>query len=308
MTLAVRRIGSLRAEQMKPAPFAYVAASSRAQALGFLAEHGDETKVLAGGQSLVPVLNMRLARTSYLLDVNRAAQELGYIRQDDGHVAIGAMTRHFELMDSPVVAKQLPLLAASLPFIGHTAIRRRGTIGGSLVHADPSAELPAVAVALGAEMVLHSLDGERVVGADEFFITYFTTVARPDELLVEIRFPRQPAGEASTMRQLARRRGDFALAGVLATCATTPAGSLKNVRLTAMGVHEVPRRLADSERAVEGRALDERTVADARDAAQHAIEPESDMHASADYRRRMIGVLLQRALLDVGGRDAPPTS
>jgi carbon-monoxide dehydrogenase medium subunit len=175
-------------------------------------------------------------------------------------------------------------------------------VGGSLVHSDPSAELPAAAVALDAELVLEGPGGRRTVAARDFFVTYFTTAIAADELLVEARFPVQPSRAGSSVHQIARRRGDFALAGVLAATEVDGAGRLQGVRLAAMGVHEVPLRLEAAERALEGRELDDAALAEAAAAALEPIAPESDMHASADYRRRMTGVLTHRAIRDAATR------
>src|SRR5262245_44241232 len=199
---------------LKPPPFDYVAADTIDAALAVLAEHGDEAKVLAGGQSLVPLLTFRLARPSVLVDVNRV-DGLAGIGVDGAAVTIGSMTRERAAEASKVVGDQLPLMAAALPMIGHAAIRTRGTIGGSLAHADPAGELPAVALALDAELVVRSAArGERRIPASEFFLGYFTTALEPDELLVEIRFPSAPSGTKARFLEAARRSGDFAMVGV----------------------------------------------------------------------------------------------
>lgn len=280
---------------MKPPRFKYAAPSTLDEAVAFLSEQGDSTKVLAGGQSLMPMLNMRLTEPEFLLDVNRI-DSLSYIRPVNGSLEVGALTRHHQLADSPEIASSCPLITKCLPFVGHTAIRYRGTIGGSIVHADPAAELAAAAVALDADFVLRSASGERTIAASDFFLTYFTTDTRPDELLVAIRLPAQPAGSGSAVMEIARRQGDFALAGILAAGRRDGDGRLHDVRLATLGAHEVPLRLREVEALVEGQPLDDALLDEAGARARELVEPESDMHASASYRRRMIGVLVGRAL------------
>lgn len=280
---------------MKPAPFAYHCATTLDEALALLAQHGEDCKVLAGGQSLVPLLNMRLARPEYLLDLNRIS-ELEHVGDGDGGLRIGALSRHDGLLRSPLVRQRSPLLAKALPHIGHTAIRYRGTVGGSLAHADPAAELPAVAVALDAEIVLRRSSGARTVAARDFFLTHLTTSIEPGEILTEVRLPPgtdEPTGTAVV--ELARRHGDFALVGVAAQLTMT-GDSLSSARLCAFGVDQVPRRLDGVEALLAGQTPSAELLQDAAAAATGAIEPTSDMHASAAYRRRMCGVLTCRAL------------
>jgi carbon-monoxide dehydrogenase medium subunit len=281
---------------MKPPRFRYRPVSSAAEAVEFLSEHGDDAKVLAGGQSLMPVMNMRLMRPSYLVDLN-GASGLDYIREEGAEIRIGAMTRHRTIEDSPVIAQHCPLVSLAMPYVGHTAIRYRGTIGGSLAHADPSAELPNALTTLDAQVVVTGPSGERVVDLSELYITYFTSTLGTDELITEVRVPKQPAGAGASVRQIVRRHGDFALVGVMA--ASDPdSGRAKRVRVTAMGVAGVPLRLDDVERLLEGREPSDELLAEAAHVAEQAVEPESDMHASADYRRKMTGVLMKRAVAE----------
>ena len=279
---------------MKPAKFKYWDPNSVDQATAFLAERGEDTKLLAGGQSLMPVLNMRLARTDYLLDLNRLA-DLDYVKRDDGWVRVGALTRQDALLESSAIRGDCPLLARAVPYIGHAAIRYRGTIGGSLAHADPAAELPAVMAALDAEMTLTSAKGSRVLGADQFFVTYFTTALEPTEILTEIRIPVQPRASGSAVREMARRHGDFALVGI-AIAVTGSGDRIASARACAFGVDEVARRLDTVEALLNGERPTPELFDEVRTRASEAIEPESDMHASAEYRREVCGVLTDRAL------------
>src|SRR5512142_1290176 len=198
---------------MKLPEVEYEAPTTVAEAVDLLAEHGDEASVLAGGQSLIPLLALRLARPAVLIDINGVG-ELSGVSAADGQVAIGAMTREYVAEESGTVADAVPLLAAALPLIGHEAIRSRGTIGGSLAHADPAAELPAVARALDAEFVVRGPSGERVIPAAEWFEGYLTTSRRPDELLTEVRFPAAKPGTGTSFTEVARRHGDFAMVGL----------------------------------------------------------------------------------------------
>lgn len=284
---------------MKPARFDYAAPADVAEATAFLADHGSDARLLAGGQSLMPVLNMRLSRPRYVVDLNPISA-LDYIRADPDGLRIGAMTRHHTLLASDIVRKHCPLLWRAIPYIGHTAIRYRGTIGGSIVHADPSAEIPAVMVALDAELTLTARGGSRTVSASEFFVTYFTTAAEPTEVLTEIRVPPQSASTRVAICELARRHGDFAIAGI-ALAAEPADGGLGDVRLCGFGVGDVPRRLDEVERLVSGEPLTDELLAEASQRASSAVEPETDMHASGAYRAEVTGVLTTRALREAMG-------
>src|ERR1700733_8596474 len=230
---------------MKLPPVEYEAPTTVADAVDLLAEHLDEASVLAGGQSLIPLLALRLARPAVLIDINGVA-ELSGVSAADGWVTVGAMTREYMAEESEVVAGAVPLLAAALPFIGHEAIRNRGTVGGSLAHADPAAELPAVARALDAEFVVRGPSGERVVPAAEWFEGYLTTSRRPDELLTEVRFPAAGRGTGISFLEVARRHGDFAIVG-LAASLTLSRGAITDARLAFAGMSDVPVRAADAE-------------------------------------------------------------
>ena len=277
---------------MKPPPFVYVAPTSLDEAVGALAEHGEDAKVLAGGQSLIPLLSLRLARPTALVDLNGVA-ELSSIAVN-GMTAIGAMTRHRAVERSADVATQVPLLAAAIPYIGHVAIRTRGTIGGSLAHADPAAELPAVALALDATFEATSTRGTRTISAADFFVGYFTTALEPDEILTKVTFPNAAPGTGVSVQEMARRHGDFAMVGCrgigrrrAATCAsrssTCPTGRSERSR---------PRP-----RCRQGAPIDEVAALAARD-----LDPTADLHASAAYRRSVAQVLVRRALTEAAAR------
>jgi aerobic carbon-monoxide dehydrogenase medium subunit len=279
---------------MKLPPFDYEAPSTVSEAVELLAEHQDEASVLAGGQSLIPLLALRLAHPAVLIDINGIA-ELSGVSAADGRVAIGAMTRAYVAEESETVAEALPLLAAALPLIGHEAIRSRGTIGGSLAHADPAAELPAVARALDAEFVVRAQSGERVVPAAEWFEGYLMTSRDPGELLVEVRFPAAGPGTGISFQEVARRHGDFAIVG-LAVSLTVSEGSISDARLAFAGMSDVPVRAAEAEDLLVG----ERPSAELFDeAARHAtdgVDPPADLHGSAEYRRKVAAALVRRAL------------
>jgi carbon-monoxide dehydrogenase medium subunit len=260
-----------------------------------LAEHGDEAKVLAGGQSLVPLLNFRFARPAVLVDLGRVGSLVG-IERRDGTVSIGAMTRQRDAERSEELRDACSLIAQGLAHVGHLQIRNRGTVGGSIAHADPAAELCAVALAVDAEMVIRGPRGERVVAATDFFQGPFTTTVEPDELLTEVRFPE--LGEARTaFLELARRSGDFALSGVAALNRGTSGAA--RVALAAIGVGGSAVRLREAEAAVEGRELTDDALRDAGEAASAAVEPPTDIHADSQYRKELLGVLVRRALRQV---------
>jgi carbon-monoxide dehydrogenase medium subunit len=280
---------------MKNPPFEYHAPRSADEVLALLAEHGDEAKVLAGGQSLVPLLAMRLARPSQLVDINDV-EELAGIRPHDGGLAFGTLTRERDAERSPDVASALPVLAEALPMIGHVSIRNRGTIGGSIAHADASAELPAVAVATGAEMVLRSTRGERVVPADEFFVSHFTTCLDDDELLTEVRMPSGPEGAGWAFHEIARRHGDFALVGVAAMVALDGNRQVGEARITLMGVADRAVRAVEAEAALVGAAPGADVIEAAAHEATKDLDPATDMHGSAAFRRHLADVAVRRAL------------
>ncbi len=272
----------------------YEAPKTVSEAVELLAEHQDEASVLAGGQSLIPLLALRLARPAVLIDINGIG-ELSGVSAADGWVAIGAMTREYVAEESETVADTVPLLAAALPLIGHEAIRNRGTIGGSLAHADPAAELPAVARALDAEFVVYGQSGERVVPAAEWFEGYLTTSRRPDELLVEVRFPAAGRGTGISFQEVARRHGDFAIVG-LAASLTLSEGAISDARLAFAGLSDVPVRAGDAEDLLVGERPSAELFDEAARRATDDIDPPADLHGSADYRKKVAAALVRRGL------------
>ena len=278
---------------MKPAPFDYVAPHTLDEAVAALARGGADAKVLAGGQSLVPLLNFRLARPSLLVDLNRIP-ELAYVHLRNDGVAIGAMTRQVTIeRDSELAIKQ-PLLNEAIRWVGHPAIRSRGTIGGSLAHADPAAELPAVAVCLDARLTVLSPRGRRTLAAEGFFKGYLTTALKPDEILVETLLPSLRPRTGQAFVEFARRHGDFALVGV-AVSVQLDGESIRDARIVLTGVGGKPVRAREAETVLIGGSITDRVGA-AADAARTAIDPEADIHASKEYRAHLAGVLTERAI------------
>ncbi|HZR87996.1 MAG TPA: xanthine dehydrogenase family protein subunit M [Bradyrhizobium sp.] len=281
---------------MKPAPFKYVKASSLAQALSLKAEHGDDARFLAGGQSLIPAMNFRLARPSVLIDINGLSELAGCSGADGGQVRLGALTRYRALERDGDFLKACPLFADALPHIAHPQIRNRGTIGGNLSHADPASELPAVAVAMGARLHLQSASGEREVGACDFFIGLLTTDVQPDEMLVDVTLPVQNPRSGACFMEVARRRGDFALAGVAAIVTLDVERRCSEVRLGLCGVGETPVDASGAAQALIGENFSDKAVEVVAAAVQRMIEPAGNVHATADYQRHVAGVLTSRAL------------
>jgi xanthine dehydrogenase iron-sulfur cluster and FAD-binding subunit A len=279
---------------MKLPPFAYEAPTTVAEAVDLLAEHGDEASVLAGGQSLIPLLALRLARPAVLIDINGVG-ELSGVSADNGQVAIGAVTREYVAEESATVADAMPLLAAALPLIGHEAIRSRGTIGGSLAHADPAAELPAVARALDAEFVVRGPSGERVIPAAEWFEGYLTTSRRPDELLTEVRFPAAKPGTGSSFEEVARRHGDFAMVGLAASLVLS-GGVISEARLAFAGVSDVPVRATAAEDLLAGERPSAELFDEAARRATQDLDPPDDLHGSSDYRKTVAAAVARRGL------------
>ena len=281
-------------------PVEYEAPTTVAEAVDLLAEHLDEASVLAGGQSLIPLLALRLARPAVLIDIN-GIDELCGVLATDGWVTIGAMTREYVAEESGTVADAVPLLAAALPLIGHEAIRSRGTIGGSLAHADPAAELPAVARALDAEFVVHGPSGERVVPAADWFEGYLTTSRRPDELLVQARFPAARPGTGVSFGEVARRHGDFAIVG-LATSLTLSEGAISDARLAFAGMSDVPVRAVDAENLLVGESPSAELFDEAARRATDDVDPPADLHGSSDYRKKVAAALVRRGLREAADR------
>jgi CO/xanthine dehydrogenase FAD-binding subunit len=288
---------------MKPPPFEYCDPTTIAETVNVLQQYGDDAKVLAGGQSLMPLLNFRLARPAAVVDIN-GVKELDYLRKEDGWLAIGALVRQRTAELSSLVAESCPMLAEALPLIGHFQIRNRGTIAGSLAHADPAAELGAVAVALGAELKIKGPSVYRTVPAEQFFVSYLMTVLAPDELLVEARFPTARPRTGHAFAEFARRHGDFALVGVAAVVEQDEARHCSDVRLVFTGVGPVPLLCTDEKGQLRGELLTRKAMNAFAEQAAGALKPDSDLHASAEYRRELAAVLAERALGVAAARAA----
>jgi aerobic carbon-monoxide dehydrogenase medium subunit len=290
---------------MKPAPFQYYAPKTTDEALARLAEYGWDAKALAGGQSLIPMMNFRLAQPAVLVDLNNVA-ELSYIRPNrDGGLLVGAMTRQRQVELDALVAERAPMLHEALPKVAYPAIRSRGTLGGSIAHADPSAELVAASVALGCRFRLRNKKGERWVAADDFYLGLFTTVLEPDELLLEIQFPPLPPRSGWSFLEVARRHHDFALVGVAAVVALDKKGQCEQARAVFFSVGDGPVEAHQAAALLKGQVPTADLVAEAAEVAGQAdVDPNSDINASAAYRRHLVKVLTRRALTEAFDRAA----
>jgi carbon-monoxide dehydrogenase medium subunit len=285
---------------MKLPSFDYACPATIAEAIALLAAHGGEAKPIAGGQSLVPMLAFRLTAPTLLVDL-RKLSELRQIKITDAGVTLGAMVRWCDILDDLPLRQAHPLLVAAVEHIAHYQIRNRGTVGGSLAHADPAAELPGIAVTCDAGIVALGSAGPRVIAAADFFRGALVTALRPDEIVTEIRFPAWPRQRRYGFREFARRRGDFALAAAAVTFDEIEK-KFRNVRVGAVGIGDRPMRVAAAERALEGGEMTEATIAGCAAAASAAVDPADDIHASAAYRKTLIGVMVERALRDAAGR------
>ena len=281
---------------MKPPPFDYHAPATLDAALETLERLGDDAKPIAGGQSLVPMMNFRLAWPAALVDLNGIG-ELHYLREEEDQLRVGALVRQREIERSALVRRRCPLLAAAMRFIGHPATRTRGTLAGSVAHADPAAEIPTVLTALGGEVVVHGRAGRRVVAADELFLGYFSTVLEPGELITEVRFPVCRATRSGhAFEEFARRFGDFALAGVAASVDVDASGECDSVRIGLCGAGARPLRAPRAEAAVRDGGGSPAACAEAARLAAEDAEPPSDLHGDAAYRRELVATLCERAV------------
>ena len=280
---------------MKPPQLTYACPRTVDDALALLAQQGEEVKILAGGQSLMPLLNLRMTNVSALVDVNRLT-ELSFIKRENGVLHVGALTRHRQLEVADEVCTTLPLLSRAATEVGHLAIRNRGTIGGSLVHADPAAEWPLVAVVLDAQLVLRSVSGTRVVAARDFFLAPLTTAIEPNELLCEIRFPVVLNSTAWGFQEFCRRPGDFAIAAVACQLTFDGNRACTAASLAVGGAHATPLLIAEVETVLKWSHGEEAALQQAAGVVAAAVEPPSDVHGSSEYRRRLVKVLTARAL------------
>jgi carbon-monoxide dehydrogenase medium subunit len=281
---------------MKLSAFDYACPATVAEAVALLAAHGGDAKPIAGGQSLVPMLAFRLAAPTLLVDL-RKLDELRDIAIGNRGVTLGAMVRWRDVLEHPRLRQAHPLLAAAVEHIAHYQIRNRGTVGGSLAHADPAAELPCIAVTCEAEIVALGPKGRRVIAAAEFFRGALLTALQPDEIITEIRFPAWPRDRRFGFQEFARRRGDFALAAA-AVCFDVVEQKFRNVRIGAIGAADRPMRLAAAERTLEAHDMTEAGIGAGAAAAAGAVDPADDIHASGAYRKTLIGVMVERALRD----------
>lgn len=282
---------------MKPAPFEYFAPDTLDEALSLMNQYGDEAKALAGGQSLVPVMNFRLSQPTILIDLNNVPQLQATQFDDQERMVIGAMQRHAQLEQSSQLAAHAPLMHETMPFIAHPQIRNRGTIGGSIAHADPAGELPVICVALDGWFLLAQEGGERWVKADDFFKGLFETELQPNELITAVKLPKQPPNYGYAFHELARRHGDYAQAGVAVSLSVGENGRIQNPRLVFLNVGERPMVARQAMTQLEGQVLDDDLLETAvQTATTQEIDPTTDVHATAAYKQHLAGVLAKRAL------------
>jgi aerobic carbon-monoxide dehydrogenase medium subunit len=280
---------------MKLPPFEYACPTTIVEAVALLGSHDGEAKLLAGGQSLVPMLAFRIASPALLVDLRKLA-ELRHIKITDDGVTLGAMVRWRDILDDTRLAAAHPLLMAAVAHVAHYQIRNRGTVGGSMAHADPAAEMPGIAVACEAKIIVLGKAGTRVIDAANFFRGALTTALKPDEIITEIRLPAWPARRRFGFQEFARRRGDFAMAATALFYDADGAGKVRNAHVAAIGVADRPLRLAAVEQVLNGATVDEAIIAKAEAAASAAVDPPDDIHASGAYRKALIGVMVERAL------------
>jgi CO/xanthine dehydrogenase FAD-binding subunit len=286
---------------MKPAAFDYIAPNSLEAAVGAIAAANGDGKILAGGQSLMPLLNFRMARPSVIVDLMHIP-DMSFIERRGDAVAIGALTRHADLEFSDLIAQKLPVMAAAMPHVAHLAIRNKGTIGGSLSHADPAAELPMLAVFYGATIKVQGTSGRRDIPAEDFFVSALTNCLDPDEIVFEIGFPVLTSHAGWAFEEVARRFGDFALASIAVSLEIVDS-RIVDARVAVMGVADTPRRLRQAEDALRGEG-ERKTAAKFGKIVRACVSPESDIHVSAEYRRNLIGALAERAFTTAWTRAA----
>lgn len=280
---------------MKPSKFQYLQPSTMEEALYYLEEYGDDAKIISGGQSLIPVLNMRLSQPDYLIDISRI-EGLNYIKKEGSVLAIGALTKHYRVEESDLVSKHCGLLSEGMKYVGHPQIRSMGTIGGSIAHADPSAELPCMLSALRGEIVIASKEEERIVPTEEFFLTYMLTSLEPTEMVKEIRFP-CIENKGYSFVEMTRRHGDFALVEAAAVVGLDDDGKFSSVQLAVGGAAPTPVVLEEIEESLIGLEPTEHVVVEALSSLSDYLDPEGDLHCSPEYRMHLASVLTKRAIL-----------
>lgn len=281
---------------MKPIAFDYYTPDTLKEALVLLDQYGFDAKVLSGGQSLVPMMNMRLARPEILIDIN-GIDELNYINLTENGLKMGGLTRHFQVENHEGIHKAFPMLAEGMKMIGHTQIRSRGTIGGSIVHADPTAELPVILTALGGTLTLASVDGERTLSTEEFFLTYLTTTIESNEVLVSIQIPKPRPGTGQAIEEFAMRSGDFAIVLAAATVTLDGNGKVDDATLVLGGVDGVPVMVDEVTDDLLGKEPDSKLIRHCTGKIADLIDPEADIHASAEYRKDL-GITLSNRVLE----------
>jgi aerobic carbon-monoxide dehydrogenase medium subunit len=296
-------VGSLGAKRsdLKPAPFEYFAPETVEEVVSLLADHGDESKVLAGGQSLIPLLALRLASPSVLIDLNRVTS-LDYL-DSGGHVLkIGALTRHRAVEKLAGLEENCAMVSDAVELVGHVAIRNRGTVVGSMTHADPAAEWPALALALDGEFDVVGPNGARTIPADSFFVTYLTSALEPEELVTEVRLTLPTGRVGSSFVELARRHGDFAVAGTGAVLSLSKSKTIEDARIVLIGVGPTALRARDAEQILVGRDANTDAFEEAAELVQQTIDPTGDIHGSSEFRREIAKVLTRRALISAADR------
>ncbi|MEM8746889.1 MAG: xanthine dehydrogenase family protein subunit M [Actinomycetota bacterium] len=288
---------------MKAPPFSYHRPSSLDDALALLAEHGDDAKVLAGGQSFVPLMALRMARPAQVVDIGAVPGLADVTVSDDGSVTIGAMVRHAVAERSDDVARHAPLVAEALPWVGHRAIRSQGTVVGSIAHADPAAEMPAVALATGATMTATSSAGDRTIAAADFFDGYLTTTLRADEILTSVTFPAWSDRSMGAVVEVARRHGDYALVGLAARLDIGDDDVVADAAIAFFGAASTPVRVPEVDAALVGQPVGDATIDAASAAARGHLDPPGDIHGTTAYRQHLAGVLVRRAVTEATTRE-----
>ena len=282
---------------MKPAPFEYFDTTTKEEVFKLLDELGDDAKLLAGGQSLLPMMNYRLARPKYLIDINKI-HAMDYIREDNGQIYIGALTRETSIEESELIKSKIPILAEAASRIGFLPIRNKGTIGGSIAHADPSAELCLIMQTLEAQIKVESSEDSRWIDAEDFFLTYLTTALQPNEMITEIKIPVPPAGTVRSFQSFSWRQGDFAIVSVAIMLAMKKDGICQEAKIGLGGVNPTPFRAIDAEEILKGKRIDEKLMDTAANKASEAADPDYDIHYSAEYKRDMAKVFTKKGLIE----------
>jgi carbon-monoxide dehydrogenase medium subunit len=291
---------------VKSAPFTYHRPETLDEALALLSEHGDDAKVLAGGQSLIPLMALRMGRPRHVVDIARITSLADITEGADGSITLGALVRHVHAEHSPEIEAKAPLIHEAMPLIGHRAIRSQGTVLGSIAHGDPAAEMPAVVLATGATLVATSAkDGRREIAAGDFFQAYLTTALRPDELLTDVTFPSWPSGAVGSVTEVARRHGDYALVGLVASL-NLDGNTVASAALAFFGAASTPVRVSGAEQTLLGSALNDDSIETAAAAASAGLDPPGDIHGTTTYRRHLAGVLTRRGLRAAAAKIGVP--